>query len=123
MLVSSNTMLCVITWIRVKKISAFVRLIFAYFYIRRKARTVPGFFGASILLKPRRTLMFVSLWENSKAFGHFNTAAPEHARLVTDLYQTGVETWSGAFELNTKSATSEPWNRVQVQAPLVVDNK
>lgn len=104
-----------------KDFFTFLRLILAFFRIRRKVRTVPGFLESEILIKPGRTLIFFSLWSNSKAFGHFNTAVPEHARLITQLYIAGVETWSGAFELLTKSATSEPWNKIPLTSqPKVI---
>ena len=109
MLVSSDSMLCLVTWIRVKDFFTFFRLILAFFSMRRKARTIPGLFKSWILIRSQKTLVLISLWQNSAAFAQFNTIVPEHAGIVTALYRTEAETWSGAFTLDTKSATSEPW--------------
>lgn len=109
MLVSSDSMLCLVTWIRVKDFFTFIRLMLAFFSMRRKARAVSGLLQSWILIRSQKTLVLISLWQNSAAFAQFNTIVPEHAGIVTALYQAGTETWSGAFKLDTKSATSEPW--------------
>lgn len=116
MLVNSDSMLCLVTRVKVRKLTTLISIIFAFFRMRRKARSVPGLLESIILIQRQRTVIFLSLWQNSQAMAQFATAVPEHAFVVRQMYYAHAEVWSGAFTLQNESSTKNPWLQGVLQA-------
>lgn len=117
MLVNSDSMLCLVTRVKVKKLTTLISVMFAFFWMRRRARSVPGLLESAMLIQRQRTVIFVSLWQNSQAMDQFATAVPEHASAVHQMYIAHAEVWSGAFTLLNQSSTKNPW--FQSASPVV----
>ncbi len=102
-------MFCLVTRIKVRKLSTLVGIMAAYLRMRQRAKHVPGLIEMAFLIRPRRTVIFVSLWEDTTAMAKFNTAVPEHPTQVRRMRQAGAHTWSGMFELTGTSRTARVW--------------
>ena len=107
---SPGPALCVVTRVRVTKVVHVLALLRAYGRMRRRARGVTGLLQTSVVLRPWRTLYFVSLWSDHGAMADFATATPDHARTVGWARRRGAEAWSGLFELRGASRSSDPWS-------------
>lgn len=112
MIVTSEHMICLVTRIKVKRLSSFLNVLWTFYRIRWKARNVTGLFESSLFVRRKRTIIFISLWRDSRSFAEFATAVPEHAKAVLKMYRIGAETWSGVFTLHQQSNTSQPWGKV-----------
>jgi len=102
-------MFCLVTRIEMRKLSTLVGIMVAYLRMRQRAKRVPGLIEMALLIRPRRTVLFVSLWEDTTAMAKFNTAVPEHPVQVRRMRQAGARTWSGMFELTGTSRTARVW--------------
>lgn len=109
MLISGDTMLCLVTRIKVKKFSTLIKVVLAYGRMRRKAKKVPGLLETTILIKPQRTVILVSLWKDAAAMADFATKVPEHALEVHSMWEARAEVWSGYFKLQGTSSKQNPW--------------
>lgn len=109
MLVSGESMLCLVTRIKVKKISTLMSITFAFFRMRRRSRNVPGLLETLILVRWPRTVIFISLWKDASAMARFATAVPEHPMAVQKVYRLGAEVWSGVFKLESQNREDEVW--------------
>ncbi len=105
-------MLCVITRIKVARLSSLIWMVIAFLRIRRQARAVHGLREMSLLIRRQRTIVIISLWEDQAAMADFATVSPEHPRAVYRLWQERGEFWSGLFELVGPSPRSVPWIHV-----------
>ena len=83
MLEGGESMICLVTRVKLAKFSTFIWSIIAYIRIRRRARGVPGLFEMSLIIRERNTLFFVSFWKDVAAMAHFATAVGDlHPRAV-----------------------------------------
>lgn len=103
MLVNGESMLCLVTRIKVRKISTLMSIIFVFFRMRRRSRNIPGLLETSMLVRWPRTVIFVSLWKDASAMACFATAVPEHPMAVRKAYRVGAEVWSGLFKLESQN--------------------
>jgi hypothetical protein len=101
--------LCVVTRVRVQKLSHTLVLLRSYRRMRRLARTVPGLLQTTFALAGGRTLYFVSLWSDHEAMARFASAVHDHAQTVGWARRHGAEAWSGLFELRGASRSSDGW--------------
>ncbi|HJT59129.1 MAG TPA: hypothetical protein VJ761_21665 [Ktedonobacteraceae bacterium] len=94
-----------------------IKVVMAYVRMRRKARNVPGLLETTILIKPQRTVILVSLWKDAAAMADFATKVPEHALEVHSMWEARAEVWSGYFKLQGTSSKQNPWIMEPVQSP------
>ncbi len=123
MIVESNSTLCLVTRIKVKDFSTLLSVIIAFYRMKRKARNVPGLFETSLLVRRNRTVIFVSIWKNSRSFAAFATAVPEHSKAVLNMRRIGAEVWSGVFTLHQQSNHSQPWGETPSVSLAVVEKQ
>jgi hypothetical protein len=110
MLEGGESMICLVTRVKVAKLSTWIWSIIAYFRLRRRARDVPGLFEVSLVLKKRRTLFFISFWKDVAAMANFATAVGAlHPQAVRKMRSVGAEIWSGHFVLHGTAPHSKPW--------------
>lgn len=102
-------MLCLITRIKVRRVSTVAWILISYLRMRRRARTVPGLLDMAVQLRSPRAVVFVSLWEDANAMAEFNTAVPEHPLEVRRMRVAGAEVWSGLFRFVGPSPTARAW--------------
>jgi hypothetical protein len=102
---------CLVTRIKANRFSTFLKVIVAFLRMRRRAMSVPGLLETTLLVRPQRTILLISLWEDEKAMADFGTACPDHALGVRMLYHDKAEVWSGLFEFVGASTGSKPWTK------------
>lgn len=106
-------MICLVTRVRVAKLSTLIWIIITFFRMRRRARAVLGLLETSISIRDRHTVFLISLWKDVPAMARFATAVRElHPRAVRKMHQVGTEVWSGHFELRGTSPSSKPWANI-----------
>ena len=64
-------MYCLVTRIEAHDFSTLLRVTIAYWRMRRRALAVPGLLETTLLLRPRRTVVLVSLWRDARAIPVF----------------------------------------------------
>jgi hypothetical protein len=104
-------MYCLVTRIKVTRLSTLCKIIVAFWRMRHRAMKVPGLLETSLLIRPQRTILLISLWENKRAMDLFGTACPDHALGVRMVLHAEAEIWSGLFELLGTSPLSKPWTK------------
>jgi hypothetical protein len=110
-----ESMVCLVTRVKIRKLSTLIWSIIAYFRMRRRVRDVRGLFEVSLVLKRRRTLFFISFWKDVAAMADFATAVgPLHPQAVRKMRSAGAEVWSGHFVLRGTAPHSRPWANVPV---------
>jgi len=110
-------MLCLVTRIRVEKLSTLAMIVVSYLRMRQRAKHVPGLLLLSFRFQPRRTVLFISLWRDGLAMAEFNTAVPEHPLAVYKMRQVGADVWSGLFRfVATSPSSAKSWPDIPVRA-------
>jgi len=120
MIINTDSVLCLVTRIKVKRWTTFLGILLSYLRMKRQARDVPGLIEIALLTRKNRTVIFISLWENSRAMARFATMVPNHVQSVYNMHQVGAEFWSGAFTLHTVSNRSQPWDQMPTHVPVSV---
>src|SRR2546421_7144512 len=110
MLEGGESMICLVTRIKVAKLSTLIWIVIAFFRMRRRARNVLGLLQMSISVSDRHTVFLISLWKDVPAMARFASAVGAlHPYAVRKMRQVGAEVWSGHFELRGTSSSSKPW--------------
>lgn len=113
MLEGGESMICLVTRIKVAKLSTLIWIIIVFFRMRRRARNVLGLLETSIFVSNRHTVFLISLWKNVPAMARFATAVRElHPHAVRKMREVGAEVWSGHFELRGTTPSSKPWANI-----------
>jgi heme-degrading monooxygenase HmoA len=102
-------MFCLVTRIKVRKLSTLTKIVVAYLRMRQQAKRVSGLLDTSLHLKPQRTVLFVSLWRDSDAMAEFNTIVPEHPTQVYRMRQADAIVWSWLFKFVGTSPSARSW--------------
>lgn len=113
MLEGGESMICLVTRIKVAKLSTLIWIVIVFFRLRRRAKNVLGLLEASIFVSDRHTVFLISLWKNVPAMSRFATAVRElHPHAVRKMREVGAEVWSGHFELRGTTPSSKPWANI-----------
>lgn len=109
-------MLCLITRIKVTRLSTLVRAIGAYLRMKRQARgSVPGLIEVAMLIRPRLTIVIISVWKDASAMAEFNSAVPGHPLEVFRMRRAHAEVWSGLFKFVGISPSARAWPDISTE--------
>ncbi len=119
MFLKSDAMLCSITRIKVEKLAALISIIFSFLRMKKQSQHISGLLEVSMLLRKDRTVIFISLWQDSDAMTRFGSIVHEHSFAVRKIYRSRTEFWSGIFTLQKMSPKTGLWADVSVQTAQI----
>lgn len=104
-----SPVLCLVTEMGFKRWSDVLIALASFRRMRKASRGVDALLETSVLIRPGRRLLFVSLWCEEDGVSKFATAVPEHPARVAWCRRRDVSTWSGLFDFVGVSPTSSAW--------------